>query len=133
MKKISDEDIQNALDTGEALASEDTDVKHYQLVFTILEKAPAPTLPMAFSTSVVHKIKTKQLGRQDLKLNLLVGFMLSSGLVTVYLCLIWFSPNMVEQVMQTLNQFKGVGLLILLTLILFYWGERKLLFQTKPS
>ncbi|WP_421795956.1 hypothetical protein [Haliscomenobacter sp.] len=133
MKKFSDEEIQNALDAGENLTSEDADIKQYKLLFTALEKTPRATLPLAFSASLVRKIKAKQLRRQDLKLNLLVGFLLTSGLGAGYLCLIWFSPNMVKQFMQILSLYKGIGLLILFTLLLFYWGERKLLSPAKPS
>ena len=133
MKKFSDEEIQNALDAGENLASEDADIKQYKLLFAALEKTPPATLPLAFSASLVRKIKAKQLRQQDLKLNLLVGFMLTSGLGVVYLCLIWFSPNMVKQFMRILSLYKGVGLLILFTLVLFYWGERKLLYPAKAS
>lgn len=133
MKKFSDEEIQNALDAGENLASEDDDVKQYKLLFAALEKTPQATLPLAFSASLVHKIKAKQLRRQDLKLNLLVGFMLTSGFGAVYLCLIWSSPNLVKQHIQILSHYKGVGLLIVLTLLLFYWGERKLLSPAKAS
>ena len=133
MKKFSDEEIQNALDAGENLASEDADIKQYKLLFAALEKTPSATLSLAFSASLVRKIKTKQLRRQDLKLNLLVGFMLTSGLGAVYLCLIWSSPNMVKQFIQILSHYKGIGLLILFTLLLFYWGERKLLYPAKSS
>lgn len=133
MKKFSDEEIQNALDAGENLTSEDADIKQYKLLFAALEKTPQTTLPLAFSASLVRKIKAKQLRRQDLKLNLLAGFLLTSGLGAVYLCLIWFSPNMVKQFMQILSNYEGIGLLILFTLLLFYWGERKLLSPAKPS
>lgn len=133
MKKFSDEEIQNALEAGENLASEDADIKQYKLLFAALEKTPPVTLPLAFSASLVRKIKAKQLRRQDLKLNLLVGFMLTSGLGAVYLCLIWFRPNMFEQFIQILSHYKGIGLLILFVLLLFYWGERKLLSPAKPS
>lgn len=133
MKKFSDEEIQNALDAGENLASEDSNVKQYKLLFAALEKTPPATLPLAFSASLVRKIKAKQLRQEDLRLNLLMGFMLTSGLGAVYLCLIWSSPIMVKQFMQILSHYKGIGLLILFTLLLFYWGERKLLSSEKQS
>jgi hypothetical protein len=133
MKKFSDEEIQNALDAGETLASEDSNVKQYKLLFAALEKTPPATLPFAFSALLVHKIKTKQRRRQDLKLNLLVGLMLTLGLGAVYLCQTWLNPYIVKQVRQILSDYKGVGLLILLTLLSFYWGERKLLSPTKSS
>ena len=133
MKKFSDEEIQNALDAGENLASEDSNVKQYKLLFAALEKTPPATLPLAFSSSLVRKIKAKQLRQEDLRLNLLMGFMLTSGLGAVYLCLIWSSPIMVKQFMQILSHYKGIGLLILFTLLLFYWGERKLLSSEKQS
>ena len=51
MKKFSDEEIQNALDAGENLASEDADIKQYKLLFAALEKTPSATLSLAFSAS----------------------------------------------------------------------------------
>lgn len=126
MKKLSDEEIQSLLDTGSAIPVTDSDVSLYQQLYQALEKSTESTLPMSFSATVVRKIKIVQRKQADLKLNLAIAALAISGGLTTYWALALYDNNLASQLLQLANDYKGIGLLVILTMLVFYWVEWKL-------
>lgn len=126
MKKLSDEEIQSLLDTGTTIPVSDSDVLLYQQLYEALEKNTESALPMSFSASVLRKIKIVQRRQADLKLNLAIAALVILGGLTTYWALALYDNNIANQFLHLANDYKGIGLLVILTMVTFYWVERKL-------
>ncbi len=126
MKKLSDEEIRSLLDTCSAIPVTDPDVSLYQKLYETLEKNTESTLPMSFSATVLRKIKIVQRRQADLKLNLAIAALAILGGLTTYWALALYDNNLANQFFQLANDYKGIGLLVILTMFVFYWVEWKL-------
>lgn len=133
MKKLLDEEIQASLDKGEVISDPNDEVRLYQNLYNSLEKGPKTSLPMAFSSQVLRKIKTAQHRRADFRLNLVIGALAALGIVGAYFGLALLDQGAAKDLLQLLVRYKGVWLLVIFTTVLFYWGDLRILFKSRAN
>lgn len=84
MKESDDDEIQRMLGNGVENLSENSDpedLKLYSRLFDALNKEPEVKLLYSFSANVIRKIKHQKQRRADIKLALLVGSLVITGLL----------------------------------------------------
>lgn len=122
MKKLTDEQIQALLDSGNTInddlsAPDRQQLESYQSLFIKLNAEPAEGLPFNFARKVTARLQLKLKRQSDIRFNLLSLLGVIVGLTSVYCLLSLMDLSAASAFLQALFRFKWVLIVGVFTLI----------------
>lgn len=136
MENVFDNKLQELLENKgfdsniELSSKEKQNLKIYEKLVNILDNDPSPKVPLDFSTKVMGIIQQ----RKDKKNNILLYSLLSLIIITaIPLFLFLINNEVIKQVAEIFNQYKGVITFSILMVILIHIADRKLILKLNLS